>query len=328
VAPVFLLISWLVGVTQMRQTQRRLLGFLASRALVGGSGWLSRDGRFHLTEKAQTRRTLWTSILLDHARPLFEVAHFFKMATPLKPRWAELMAARQRLQICLGDSNLCEEAEYLRVATTLLVIDAIEAGAVLDPPLPRRPLQALHQISRDPTLTASVELRGGGRMTGLELQHWYLEACRRFVRGVPAAPSEAQEVLRRWAEVLDLLETDRPRLVGRLDWVTKQFLLDRAGADLPYAARKKIDLRYHELSPQGYFARLQAAGLTTSLLSEAEIEQAMRMPPPSSPAWKRARYIREFSSGGLLSVGWSSLTLLSKGGARTTIDLHDAEAND
>ncbi len=323
VAPFFVLVSCLVGLTQLRKTQQKMLAFLASRALLGGSGWLAPDGRFHLTEKAQTRRTLWTEVIPDQTRPVFLAAHFCKMAGPFRPNWKELFAPRQRLQIALGDSNLCEEAEYLRVATTLLVIDAIEAGAITAPPRLRRPLHALRQISRDPSLTQTVEV-SGGRMTALEIQRWYLAACRRFVESVPDAPGEAHEVLRLWADVLDKLELDRAALVGRLDWVTKQFLLDEAGADLPQAARKKIDLRYHELSPEGYFARLRSAGLVSSLLSEAEVEQAMRMPPTSSPAWKRARYIREFSGGGaLLSVGWRFLTVLGEGGARTTIDLHD-----
>jgi proteasome accessory factor A len=325
VAPFFVLVSWLVGVTDLRRTQQRLVAFLASRAVLGGSGWLGPDGRFYLTEKAQTRRTLWTEVIPDQTRPVFSPAHFCKMAGPFRARWKELLAPRQRMQICLGDSNLCQEAEYLRVATTLLVIDAIEAGAITAPPRLRRPLHAMRQISRDTSLSQQVELCGGGRMTALEIQRWYLDACRHFVEGVADAPQEAHEVLRLWADVLDRLESDRASLVGRLDWVTKQFLLDKVGADLDHAARKKIDLRYHELSPEGYFARLRSAGLVEEMLSEAEVEQATRLPPASSPAWKRARYIREFSGGGaLLSVGWRFLTVRGEGGQKTTVDLHDA----
>jgi proteasome accessory factor A len=323
-APPFLLTSWLVGLMPLRRTERLLTAFLASRAVLGGSGWLAPDGHFHLTEKAQTRHTLWTDVIPDLTRPIFSVAQFVKAAGPFKTRWKELLAPRQRLQICLGDSNLCPEAEYLRVATTLLVLDAIEAGALTTAPLLRRPMTAIRQISRDANLTHAVAVRGGGRMTALEIQRWYLDACRQFVAATPDAPAEAWEVLRLWGEVLDKLQTDRRALVGRLDWVTKQFLLDEAGADLPHAARKKIDLCYHELSPDGYFARLQAAGLTAPVVSETEVEQAMRLPPTGSPAWQRARYIREFSGGGVLSMGWSFLTVRGADGAKTRIDLHDA----
>jgi proteasome accessory factor A len=322
--PLTCLISVIVALTNFRPIQQRLLPFLASRSILGGSGWLDRKGRFHLAEKAETRRAVWLEAIGDLSRPVFTNARFFKMLSTFWPRWKELLASRQRMQINLGDSNLCEEAEYLRVATTLLVLDAIEAGTIKTVPTLRRPLRALRQISRDPTLTTAVALRGGRRMTALEIQRWYFDACRRFVECTANPPEEAHEVLRRWADVLDRLERDRSSLVGRLDWVTKQFLLDEAGADLPYAARKKIDLRYHELSPGGYFSRLEAAGQTTTVATTDEVAQAMRLPPSSSPALRRARYIREFSgSNTVLRVGWRFLEVIKQGGKKTTIDLHE-----
>jgi proteasome accessory factor A len=323
-APFFLLVTVLVALTNLHQTQRRLLPFLASRAVLGGSGWLDAQGKFHITEKAETRRAVWFETLPDWSRPVFNNAHFCKMVSTLWPRWKELLSPRQRLQISLGDSNLCEEAEYLRVATTLLVLDAIEAGAIRSVPVLRRPLRALRTISRDPTLTAAVAVRGGPPMTALQLQRWYLDACRKFVDRTDDAPEEAHLVLERWADVLDRLENDRGSLVGRLDWVTKEYLLIETGEGLPYPARKKIDLRYHELSPAGYFSRLQQAGQTTAVVSESEVEQAMRLPPASSPALRRARYIREFSgSNVLLRVGWRFIEVIKDGRSKTTIDLHE-----
>jgi proteasome accessory factor A len=322
-APGYVLLAALLALMELRRTQERLLAFLASRAVLGGSGWLDAQGRFHLTEKASTRRTIWTEYLPDWSRPVFPSGHFFKMMAVFPPRWRDLLRGRQRLQISLGDSNLCEEAEYLRVATTLLVLDAIEAGALRHAPILCRPLSALHQLSRDPTLTRRVAVRSGHRLTALEIQRFYLEACRRFVAQSADPPPEAMDVLRRWADVLDQLTTDRSALVGRLDWVTKQFFLERAGAGLPWAARKKIDLRYHELSPSGYWTRLQAMGLSAALTTAAEVDQAMRCPPPSSPALQRAHYIREFSgSNTLLKVGWRFLEII-KDGATETIELRD-----
>ena len=62
------------------------------------------------------------------------------------------------------------------------------------------------------------------------------------------------------------------------------------------------------------------------MVSAAEVEQAMRLPPSSSPALRRARYIREFSAKNtLLKVGWRFLEVVGDGGARTTIDLHEPE---
>src|SRR5262249_31681456 len=124
-APLAFLVSMIVAFTTFGQTQQRLLPFLASRSIFGGSGWLDSEGRFHLAEKAETRRAVWLEAIADLSRPVFNNAHFIKFFYAFLPRWKELLAPRQRLQISLGDSNMCEEAEYLRVATTLLVLDAI-----------------------------------------------------------------------------------------------------------------------------------------------------------------------------------------------------------
>ena len=53
-------------------------------------------------------------------------------------------------------------------------------------------------------------------------------------------------------------------------------------------------MRYHELSPEGYFQRLKATGIIVELLDRAEIDHARRNPPAGTPAAVRGRYIREF----------------------------------
>ena len=76
-------------------------------------------------------------------------------------------------------------------------------------------------------------------------------------------------------------------LIGSIDWVTKKHLLDEAGSDSSWSARKKIDICYHELSPVGYFQMLQAAGLAVSLTDLEDVERAVRTPPANSPATMR-----------------------------------------
>jgi proteasome accessory factor A len=100
--------------------------------------------------------------------------------------------------------------------------------------------------------------------------------------------------------------------VGRLDWPTKLYLLEQA-ADAPLEQRKKIDIRYHELSAEGYFQQLSAAGVARCVVSDEEIDRAKRNPPSDTPAAKRGRYIREFSGGGdPLEVDWRELVIGSK----------------
>lgn len=308
--PLFAVL-WLTAFVRIR---RELTPLLVSRAIIGGSGLLDEQGRFHLADKALAMNCLTGFGGLFGDRPIYCLGHFFKTVYAdawLAPRqYLRLFHERQRLQISLGDSNLAQTAEYLRVGTTLLVIDAIEAGEL--PKLPRvvNPIQALRQICSNPRLTARVELAGGGSATALELQRFYLEGCRRFLSRRPNAPREAQEVLRRWEAALDALADDPSSLVGTLDWVTKRFLLENAERGATWESRKKIDIRYHELSPQGYFQRLKSSGIVVEILGAEEIEHARRNPPAGTPAAVRGRYIREFTADEEeVAVSWHAVYL-------------------
>lgn len=297
-----------------RRQRREMTAFFLSRAVTSGAGTLDRDERYWLADKAPAVDCLVGFGSLLSRRPLFNFGHFLKslcIETPTAPReFAGLFSSRQRLQINLGDSNLCEEAEYLRIGTTMLVLDACEAGALPPSPQFSRPLRALRVWCGDDTLEAEVEDSEGRAWTAIGVQRHYWRACRRFVDGLDEAPAEADDLLARWADVLDRLESDRDSLVGRIDWATKAFLLREAGAGLPWAARKKIDLQYAELSPEGGWARLDAAGWARRVLTDDELERASRSAPPDSPATTRGRYIREFArSDEPLAVNWKQVVI-------------------
>jgi hypothetical protein len=324
---LFLLV-WGCG---FRQARRGLLPHLVSRSILGGSGSLDEQGRFHLADKAGAVNCVVGFSGIFARRPIYGFGHFLNLLlfrTFLRPRdYARMFRPRQRLQLCLGDSNLAEEAEYLRIGTTMLVLDAIEAGCLPGVPRLWRPVQALRAIAADPTLTTQVRAMGGRRFTAIELQRFYHQACRDYVerlaRESPDDPrqAEARDVLDRWGRALDDLRQDRQQLVGRVDWVTKEFLLDQAGNGESHESRKKIDLCYHELTAEGYFDRLRAAGQVTSILSTEELDRAMRTPPAGTPATMRGHILREFSAGdGRLVVDWNWV-VIGRGKARRVFDL-------
>ncbi len=318
--PGSLFCSLLVMLMPLHQTQRRLLPFLLTRTIWAGAGWIDQRGQLQIAEKATSRTRVVIHMLLDHDRPIFGLGQFLKpslLAMFHRPSIQQLFHHRQRIQVSIGDSNLCEEAEYLRIGATALVLDAIEAGAIPSPPSPRWTIRTLGRISRDLGLTIAFPLWRGRPMTAVQIQRWYLNACRRFVHEQEQVPDEVWDLLSRWSAVLDDLEDNREALVGRVDWITKQMLLDRAGADLPSESRKKMDLRYHELSPDGYWSQLSAAGLTTSVVTDEEIQHAMRWPPAGTRAMERGRMIREFYRGDeAIVVGWGSIKVGSGPKAR------------
>ncbi len=330
-APLAICLTGLIAATVFRPTRRQLLPFLVSRALISGAGTVDAEDQYQLADKAPGLNCVLSLGAFRNDRPIFAFGHFLKtlcVESVCSPReYCQLFGPRQRLQIALGDSNMSETAEFLRVGTTALVLDVIEAGEL--PPLAplRRPIKALHQLCADPTLTCRVPLRDGRRVTALQLQKHYLDACRQFLARRPDAPDEAHEVVAVWEEVLDALEQLQlsgetpPGLIGTVDWVTKRQLVEEAGRDSSWAARKKIDIGYHELSPLGYFQMLQAAGLAPTFASPQDLDRASRTPPPNSPATMRGHYIREFSADEIpLSVNWKRV-VIGQGADRKSIRL-------
>lgn len=314
-APLALGITLLVWLTAFHRLRREFVPFLVSRVILAGSGLLEEDGRYWLGAKARGTNCLLGIGEFLKDRPLFGCGQYLKALwlrfwfSPRDCRW--MFARRQRIQVWAGDSNMSEEAEYLRIGTTMLVLDAIEAGAFRSSPRFRRPIAALRAFCLDPTLQATVRDAQKRTWTALELQRYYYETCRQFIEEHPDPPPEARDVLRRWAEVLTCFETgDRMPLLGRIDWVTKKYLIEKAAATADWETQKKIDLRYHELSPDGYFSRLDETEFAARVLSAEEIAHALRNPPPHTRAATRGRYIREFHDGGVpLKVDWNKVII-------------------
>ena len=321
-APLAAALYGLLSAVAFCRIRRLMLPFLVSRPIIAGAGTVDAAGRFQVSDKAPAINCVlgFGGMLFD--RPIFSMGHFFKVAYAeswFSPRrYFELFASRHRLQIALGDSNMCEPAEFLRVGMTALVLDAIEAGAIQSCPRIRRPIQALHTFCADPTLQATVVLKPpfmkmGSRASALEVQRFYLDACRAFLNTRPEAPAEAWEVVHLWEQFLEELTelsggADPEKLIGKLDWVTKKYLIERVVCD--WAESKKVDIRYHELSPEGYYQMLVESGLTTSVVQPEEIERALRSAPPDSPATTRGHYIREFAFGDQpVRANWKSIVI-------------------
>jgi Pup amidohydrolase len=336
IAPVLLPMTLLIYGTAFVPQRRALEAFLVSRVAIAGAGWLDEQDRFQLSDKgpAVNCRIGYGDGWLRH--PMFSFGHLLKSFVgefPFSPRdFADLFRRRQRLQISIGDSNMAPFAELLRIATTTLVLDVVEgemaastmdmadnglAGAGLGAAWPQlaRPVDSLHAICADPGLETRVALRDGRMVTALELQGWYCNRCAAWLARQPNVSNRVAWVVRQWRETLDLLEHDPASLAGRLDWVAKRRMLDGTRGVLSREARKKIDLRYHELSEDGYHQRLAAAGLVETpcghtWLNEAALDRAMRTPPPDSPATMRGHFIREFADGDeTLRVNWKRVTI-------------------
>jgi hypothetical protein len=324
-APLALSLFVMLRTLAFHNAHQRLLPFLISRSILVGAGMVDREGQFQIADKGPSINCVYGFGGIIGDRPIFTWGHFFKAVYAeswFSPReFAALFASQQRLQIAIGDSNMSHTAQYLRVGTTLLVLDAIDAGFFGYFPRLVSPIRALRTICADPTLQATVPVWREEPRSALQIQRFYYSACRAFVGSQSEVSEEAQHVLELWKRALDELEQQTtephalesgsvPWLIGAIDWVTKKYLVDRAGAESSWDERKKIDIRYHELSDEGYFQALSSAGLSTQIVDDDQVDRAMRIPPPDSPATTRGHYIREFASGEeSLTVNWKTVVL-------------------
>jgi proteasome accessory factor A len=281
-----------------------LIPFLVTRQVFAGAGKLgveAQEGAFQpgLYQLSQRADFIETSMSVDtmHNRPILN--------TRDEPH-ADRRRYR-RLHLIIGDANLCEYATALKVGTTGLVLDLIESGQAPAVAL-EDPVAAVKTISRDSSLTARVRLQDGQTMSALELQRLYCEAAgRRF------GPGEGDRawVLREWDEVLRVLEADRSQLIGRIDWVTKFWLLEtfaeaeQVGWDDAWLT--SLDLEYHNLDPdRGLFLGLESDGRAWRLTSEADIEAAMTAGPSDTRGGIRGLCIRRFPDH-ITSVQWERI---------------------
>lgn len=318
VYPITYVIVWpygrLLHALAFRRERRYLTAFLISRPILSGAGTLLDGDRFALSEKATALRRIFRTSVSPRQRPLFDSGNLHKafllggvgLVLLRADGLRRIFRKRVRLQIGMSDANRAQYAEFLKVGTMLLVLDAADAGYLNDAPRLRSPRRALRKFNEDPGLNARVRTRDGRDMSALEIQEWYLNAVRRFLAD-RTPDAEPLEVVQLWSDTLAALADDPGKLIGRLDWVSKRYLLETAGRGVEADARKRIDIGYHELGG-GYFDRLESNGIAPRLVDPDRVQAAIREPSSPERVQFRSRLIRgvEFS-GQRVQISWSAV---------------------
>ncbi|GAB3246113.1 depupylase/deamidase Dop [Alteromonas gracilis] len=292
--------------TPFSEIIKHLVPFFVSRQVVCGSGrvGIGQDGRtpgFQLSQRADffevevgLETTLKRPIINTRDEP---------HADPT--RW-------RRLHVIIGDANLAEVSTLLKVGTTSIVLAMIEAGRLDRDLTVVRPVQSLREVSHDPTLRQTVELRDGRRLTALQLQWEYLEQARAFLADAEDdCPDQTAEVMDRWESVLTRLERDPMLCAGELDWAAKLRLLeqyrDRDALAWDDAKLQLIDLQYSDIRPErGLHHRLVRLGRMETLFEPARVEHAMHEPPEDTRAWFRGRCLDKYADD-VAAASWDSV---------------------
>ncbi|MEA2557339.1 MAG: Pup amidohydrolase, partial [Actinomycetota bacterium] len=288
---------------------RDLTPFFVSRIIFTGAGKLGAEAQYdergraiyQLTQRAdffETEVGLETTL----KRPIINTRDE-PHADPERYR---------RLHVIVGDANMCEVAQFLKIGTTAIVLKMIEDRALPDLSL-QGPVASLHAVSRDLTCRdVEIPLVDGRKLTALQLQWEYLEHAKKYVEREDDTPENA-EVMERWESTLTALESEPLSLHRELDWVAKYRMLtaykERDNLEWKDAKLHAIDLQYHDVRrDKGLYYRLVAAGKVERLVSDTDIETAVMEPPHDTRAYFRGRCISRYPDA-ISAASWDSLIL-------------------
>ncbi|SHF48232.1 proteasome accessory factor A [Jatrophihabitans endophyticus] len=286
---------------------RHLVPFFVTRQVMCGAGRVGRgqDGRtsgFQIAQRADffevevgLETTLKRPIVNTRDEPHADADRY------------------RRLHVIIGDANMSEISTLLKVGTTALVLDMIEAGYLPDDLAISQPVRELHAVSHDPSLRHAITLADGRTITALDLQGEYLDRARKFVddrQGDDADP-QTRDVLERWESVLARLATDAMQLARELDWVAKLRLLegyrDRDHLDWDAPQLQLVDLQYSDVRPEkGLYHRLVGRGAFETLLPAGAAAAAVTEAPEDTRAYFRGECLRRYGPS-VAAASWDSV---------------------
>lgn len=266
-----------------------LIPFLVSRQIFTGAGHVLQTARGPIFAIAQRSEHVWESMssATTRSRPIINTRDE-PHADPEKFR---------RLHVIVGDSNMSEYTNYLKIGTTSCMLMMIEHGAVALPDFTlENPIRAIRDISQDTSCRRRVRLANGREVSGLDMQRAFLDAALLFADR-DGFPPEEQRALEMWKDTIETIERDPLSLDTTIDWVIKHHLVHsfmaRHECRMDDPRVQMLDLQYHDIRrDRGIFHKLQDRGRVTRVLTDDQIERAMVEAPTSTRAHLRSRFIR------------------------------------
>ncbi|MFD1827855.1 Pup--protein ligase [Mumia zhuanghuii] len=267
-----------------------LIPFLVSRQIICGAGKVQQTPRGAMFSVSQRAEHIWEGVssATTRSRPIIN--------TRDEPH-ADAERYR-RLHVIVGDSNMSETTMLLKVATTHLVLQMIEAGIPMRDMTLDNPIRAIREISHDVTGRRKVALANGRELSALEIQSEYLTKARAFVDRFDPDNAVSVRALELWERTLKAVESEDLSLVEReIDWVIKYRLLDRYREknNLTWSHPRiaQMDLAYHDiLRDRGLYYLLERQGAVARVTDDLAIFEAKSKPPQTTRARLRGEFIK------------------------------------
>ncbi len=197
----------------------------------------------------------------------------------------------RRLHLLHSDSSVLPAALFLKVGSSSLVLDLLEDDCLPEIELADA-VSTLHALNGKIEPPWEVTTSDGQVEDAIELLYKYWENADALYRH---RNGETDSILNLWRSVLQSLAGDKIELVGILDWVTKQHLLESfmtsENLDWDDPWLKSQDIEYHNVDP-AYSLGLAMANSDgmwePEAISESKIE-----PPKDTRAFKRSALMRD-----------------------------------
>jgi proteasome accessory factor PafA2 len=283
---------------------RLLVPFFVTRQIYAGAGKVGAENHGHPAAYQLSQRADFFECLVDLntmvKRPIINTRDE-PHADPAKYR---------RFHVIIGDANMAELSTYLKIGTTSIVLDLLEAGIEVPGVDLDDPVRAIKEVSRDLDVKNTLKLADGRVTTAIAVQRMYLKAALDFY-ACHELNQITKDILVRWEEVLDKLEQDPVLLVRDLDWVAKRQMIysymDRKGCDWKDPRVSLLDLQYHDVRPEkGLYYTLERCNLIDRLLQDTDVAKAEHTPPTGTRAYFRGHCLKKFGAK-IYGASWTSV---------------------
>ncbi|MBI1821350.1 MAG: proteasome accessory factor PafA2 family protein [Nitrospirae bacterium] len=272
----------------------QMIPFLVTRQIFTGAGRVGAhfvpDGWVMLGEVKFPSVEFQLSQRADHiVNDFYQWVQFNRAIINTRDEPLADPARYRRIHLLLGDSNMLEYATALKVGTTSVMLSLIEEGVGPPDLMLQDAVLDLKQISRDPGQEWIVTLENGKKISAVEMQFSFSNAAKKYLSG---KDSDTDWVITEWGKTLEALAKDPYTLVGKIDWISKKWLLEMflesedKGWEDPWAV--SLDLEYHNLNPgRGLSFALEEEGKVVRKTLDSAIELATHSPPRNTRASAR-----------------------------------------
>jgi proteasome accessory factor A len=220
---------------------------------------------------------------------------------------------RRRLHVIIGDANMSDFANILKVGSTALVISMIEDEFVdFDEVDLLNPVGVVKDISHDLDMKNIYLTNSGKKFSAIDIQEWYLEKSKSYLSQI-GYDDNSRQVIDFWEQALMGLRNNKDDLADRVDWIAKLALINRykekQNLTLNDDLIQSLDFKYSEItSDDGIAQVLRRKNFLKQYLEASEFDKAISEPPTDTRAWFRGKALSKFSKS-IAAASWDSLIL-------------------